>query len=73
MILDRDLGGRQLASAIVKMIDTPRKLREMSHNALRGSRPDAAQKIAAALLRCGAGRGEAPAEEETPARREGRR
>jgi len=73
MILDRELSGRQLASAIVKMIDTPRKLREMSHNALRGSRPDAAQKIAAALARCAAGRGEAPAEEETPVRREGRR
>jgi UDP-N-acetylglucosamine--N-acetylmuramyl-(pentapeptide) pyrophosphoryl-undecaprenol N-acetylglucosamine transferase len=55
MILDRDLNGRMLASAIVKMIDTPRKLREMSHNALRGSRPDAAQKIAAALLRHAAG------------------
>jgi UDP-N-acetylglucosamine--N-acetylmuramyl-(pentapeptide) pyrophosphoryl-undecaprenol N-acetylglucosamine transferase len=73
MILDRELSGRRLAAAIVKMIDTPRKLREMSHNALRGSRPDAAQKIAAALLRCATGAVDTSVEEEPPARREGRR
>jgi UDP-N-acetylglucosamine--N-acetylmuramyl-(pentapeptide) pyrophosphoryl-undecaprenol N-acetylglucosamine transferase len=51
MILDRTLTGEVLASQIVKLIDTPRKLREMSSNALRLARPDAAEKIAAALLR----------------------
>jgi UDP-N-acetylglucosamine--N-acetylmuramyl-(pentapeptide) pyrophosphoryl-undecaprenol N-acetylglucosamine transferase len=51
MILDRALTGEVLASQIVKLIDTPRKLREMSSNALRLARPDAAEKIAAALLR----------------------
>jgi UDP-N-acetylglucosamine--N-acetylmuramyl-(pentapeptide) pyrophosphoryl-undecaprenol N-acetylglucosamine transferase len=73
LILDRDLNGRCLALAIVKMIDTPRKLREMSHNALRGSRPDAAQKIAAALLRRAAGPVEPVVEAEPATRREGHR
>jgi UDP-N-acetylglucosamine--N-acetylmuramyl-(pentapeptide) pyrophosphoryl-undecaprenol N-acetylglucosamine transferase len=73
VILDRELNGRRLAAAMVKMIDTPRKLREMSHNALRGARPDAAQKIAAALLRYGAGGAEGGAEDEGAPRREGRR
>jgi len=78
MILDRELNGRRLAASIVKMIDTPRKLREMSHNALRRARPDAARKIAAALLRYGTGEGESGSEgegaaHETPTRKEGRR
>jgi len=51
MILDRDLTGQLLADEIVKLIDTPRKLREMSNNALVMARPDAAEKIAEALLR----------------------
>jgi UDP-N-acetylglucosamine--N-acetylmuramyl-(pentapeptide) pyrophosphoryl-undecaprenol N-acetylglucosamine transferase len=51
MILDRALQGDVLAGQISKLIDTPRKLREMSANALRLARPNAAEKIAAALLR----------------------
>jgi len=51
MILDRDLNGARLAAEVAKLIDTPRKLREMSTNALRRARPQAAEKIAAALLR----------------------
>ncbi|MFH1144604.1 MAG: undecaprenyldiphospho-muramoylpentapeptide beta-N-acetylglucosaminyltransferase [Candidatus Eisenbacteria bacterium] len=51
MILDRELNGPRLAAEIAKLIDTPRKLREMSINALRRARPQAAEKIAAALLR----------------------
>ncbi len=53
MILDRDLNSQLLADEIAKLIDTPRKLREMSNNALIMARPDAADKIAAALLRYG--------------------
>jgi UDP-N-acetylglucosamine--N-acetylmuramyl-(pentapeptide) pyrophosphoryl-undecaprenol N-acetylglucosamine transferase len=53
MILDRDLSGELLADEIAKLIDTPRKLREMSNNALIMARPDAAAKIADALLRIG--------------------
>ena len=51
MILDRDLTGEHLASRVVKLIDTPSKLREMSNNAISIARPDAADKIAQALLR----------------------
>jgi UDP-N-acetylglucosamine--N-acetylmuramyl-(pentapeptide) pyrophosphoryl-undecaprenol N-acetylglucosamine transferase len=51
MILDGQLDGERLASEIAKLIDTPRKLREMSTNALQRARPQAAEKIAAALLR----------------------
>lgn len=50
MILDRELDGDVLAEQIAKLIDTPRKLREMSNNALRLARPNAAEKIAEALL-----------------------
>ncbi len=50
MILDRDLTGEHLTSRIVKLIDTPSKLREMSNNAISLARPDAADKIASALL-----------------------
>jgi UDP-N-acetylglucosamine--N-acetylmuramyl-(pentapeptide) pyrophosphoryl-undecaprenol N-acetylglucosamine transferase len=53
MILDRDLQGELLAEQIAKLIDTPRKLREMSNNALIMARPDAAAKIAEALMRLG--------------------
>jgi UDP-N-acetylglucosamine--N-acetylmuramyl-(pentapeptide) pyrophosphoryl-undecaprenol N-acetylglucosamine transferase len=53
MILDRDLSSDLLADEIAKLIDTPRKLREMSNNALIMARPDAAEKIADALLRYG--------------------
>ncbi len=50
LILDRDLRGAVLAERIAKLIDTPRKLREMSNNALIMARPDAAEKIAEAIL-----------------------
>jgi UDP-N-acetylglucosamine--N-acetylmuramyl-(pentapeptide) pyrophosphoryl-undecaprenol N-acetylglucosamine transferase len=50
MIIDKQLTGEDLADRIVKLIDTPRKLREMSNNALSLARPDAAEKIATALL-----------------------
>ncbi len=51
MILDAQLNGARLAAEIAKLVDRPRKLREMSTNALRRARPDAAEKIAAALMR----------------------
>ncbi|MCK4303739.1 MAG: undecaprenyldiphospho-muramoylpentapeptide beta-N-acetylglucosaminyltransferase [Candidatus Eisenbacteria sp.] len=57
MISDRRLQGEHLASMIAKLIDTPRKLREMSNNALLLARPEAAEKIAAALLRYDTGNG----------------
>ncbi|MCK4414311.1 MAG: undecaprenyldiphospho-muramoylpentapeptide beta-N-acetylglucosaminyltransferase [Candidatus Eisenbacteria sp.] len=57
MIPDRRLHGKRLASEIAKVIDTPRKLREMSSNALLKARPRAAEKIAAALARFGPGNG----------------
>ncbi len=58
MILDRNLQGGLLADEIAKLIDTPRKLREMSNNALIMARPDAAAKIAEALMRLGGAAGE---------------
>lgn len=58
MVADRDLRGDRLATVIAKLIDTPRNLREMSNNALTLARPDAAEKIAQALIRCSGGNGE---------------
>jgi len=58
VIRDGDLDGELLASEIAKVIDTPRKLREMCNSALLMARPDAAEKIAAALVRHAAGNGE---------------
>lgn len=55
VIPDRELGGDRLASEIAKIVDTPRKLREMSGSALRMARPDAAERIARALIRCAGG------------------
>ncbi|MBD3237205.1 MAG: undecaprenyldiphospho-muramoylpentapeptide beta-N-acetylglucosaminyltransferase [Candidatus Eisenbacteria bacterium] len=49
VVPDRRLTGRRLTSEIANIIDTPRKLREMSNSALLMARPDAAQKIARAL------------------------
>lgn len=64
MILDKELTGEDLASRIVKLIDTPRKLREMSNNALSLARPDAAEKIATALLQYGNGDADSGDEDE---------
>jgi len=73
MILDRALDGETLAAQIAKLIDTPRKLREMSHHALRLARPSAAEKIAAALLRAVPGSAaQEPAGERGSSGREGR-
>jgi len=69
MILDRQLKGQLLASTIAKLIDTPRKLREMSHNALTLARPDAAEKIAAAVARFGGGNGDSGADAGRPVAR----
>jgi UDP-N-acetylglucosamine--N-acetylmuramyl-(pentapeptide) pyrophosphoryl-undecaprenol N-acetylglucosamine transferase len=78
MIPDRRLSGKRLASEVANLIDTPRKLREMSTNALLRARPHAAEKIAAALARYGQGNGgeEEVGEREPvsePRRRRGRR
>lgn len=73
MIEDRALNGRRLAAQVLKLIDTPRKLREMSNNALRMARPHAAEKIAAALLRYAAGDGNGNGEEAPGAERPAQR
>jgi UDP-N-acetylglucosamine--N-acetylmuramyl-(pentapeptide) pyrophosphoryl-undecaprenol N-acetylglucosamine transferase len=51
IIADADLDGAVLARAIEEMLGNPRKLREMSVNALRMARPEATEKIARALLK----------------------
>ncbi len=53
MILDRDLTPEHLAQTILKFVDTPGILREMSMGVLTLARPAAAEKIAAALLAFG--------------------
>ncbi len=73
MIEDRQLRGDRLAMLIAKSIDTPQKLREMSHNALLLARPDAADRIARALLHYAAENGGEPAAEQREARTRMRR
>jgi UDP-N-acetylglucosamine--N-acetylmuramyl-(pentapeptide) pyrophosphoryl-undecaprenol N-acetylglucosamine transferase len=51
VIEDAHLDGNELARAIEELLAEPRRLREMSVNALRAARPDAAAKIAQALLK----------------------
>jgi UDP-N-acetylglucosamine--N-acetylmuramyl-(pentapeptide) pyrophosphoryl-undecaprenol N-acetylglucosamine transferase len=51
IIEDGHLDGNELARAIEELLAAPRRLREMSVNALRAARPDAAGKIGAALLK----------------------
>lgn len=53
MILDRELRPENLAAAVLKFIDTPQILREMSISVRTLSRPAAAEKIAASLLAFG--------------------
>lgn len=53
MILDKELKPEKLTAAILKFVDTPQILREMSISTLTLARPEAAQKIADALLRYG--------------------
>ncbi len=53
MILDHELKPENLAATVVKFIDTPPILREMSVSVRMLSRPAAAEKIAAALLAFG--------------------
>ncbi len=72
MILDRELDAPGLAQQIAKFIDTPRKLREMCNSALHVARPEAARKIAAALLRYGVVEGNGGAERTASGVREGR-
>jgi UDP-N-acetylglucosamine--N-acetylmuramyl-(pentapeptide) pyrophosphoryl-undecaprenol N-acetylglucosamine transferase len=51
VVSDAEMDGSVLARAIQEILANPRKLREMSVNALRMARPDATEKIARALLR----------------------
>ena len=51
LVPNSELTGRRLAEGIEELLSQPRKLREMSVNALRMARPDAAEKIARSLLK----------------------
>lgn len=73
VIADRELSGRRLTSEIANIIDTPRKLREMSNSALLMARPDAADKIARALCDLGGGGGEENGDREESGRDQGAR
>jgi UDP-N-acetylglucosamine--N-acetylmuramyl-(pentapeptide) pyrophosphoryl-undecaprenol N-acetylglucosamine transferase len=64
MILDRDLNGERLALKVAHLLSNRQELSQMSANARRFARPDAAEKIARSLVRWSAGRkaATAPAE-----------
>jgi UDP-N-acetylglucosamine--N-acetylmuramyl-(pentapeptide) pyrophosphoryl-undecaprenol N-acetylglucosamine transferase len=56
MILDRDLTGERLALKIAHLLSNRQELSQMSANARRFARPDAAEKIARSLERWSVGR-----------------
>jgi UDP-N-acetylglucosamine--N-acetylmuramyl-(pentapeptide) pyrophosphoryl-undecaprenol N-acetylglucosamine transferase len=56
MILDRDLTGERLALKVAHLLSNRQELSQMSANARRFARPDAAEKIARSLVRWSAGR-----------------
>jgi hypothetical protein len=51
IIADAHLDGDELARTIDELLSDKRRLREMSVNALRAARPEAAEKVATALLK----------------------
>jgi UDP-N-acetylglucosamine--N-acetylmuramyl-(pentapeptide) pyrophosphoryl-undecaprenol N-acetylglucosamine transferase len=56
MILDRDLTGERLAQRVAHLLSNRQELSQMSANARRFARPDAAEKIARSLELWSAGR-----------------
>jgi UDP-N-acetylglucosamine--N-acetylmuramyl-(pentapeptide) pyrophosphoryl-undecaprenol N-acetylglucosamine transferase len=56
MILDRDLSGERLALKVAHLLSNRQELSQMSANARRFARPDAAEKIARSLERWSVGR-----------------
>jgi len=56
MILDRDLNAERLAQEVSKFLSDRQALSQMSANARRFARPDAAEKVARSLVQWSAGR-----------------
>ncbi len=73
IIEDAQLDGVELARAIEELLGQPRRLREMSVNALRVARPDASAKIARALLKYRPASEQPPEFLSPPPRSDGRR